>query len=103
MRTKFTKLKSEVKKKLEIREQNKTGGGPEIKFNYTPFEEKVLQMIGKKYIYFLCCQYLLFCVFVTGYFWQDISLAVIVYCYFFKVNIKSSFHPLTMCVNVDFY
>ena len=80
VRTKFTKLKSEVKEKagMEIRERNKIGGGSGIKFNYTPFEEKVLQMIGKKYIYFLYYQYLLFYLFVTGYFWQDISLAVIV-------------------------
>ena len=56
VRIRFTKLKSEVKKKagMEIRERNKTGGGPEMKFNYTPFEEKVLQMIGKKHIYIFC-------------------------------------------------
>ena len=46
--TKFTKLKSEVKKKkgAEIKERNKTGGGPEIKFTYSCLEERILKLIG---------------------------------------------------------
>ena len=48
VRVRFTKLKSEVKKKAgqELKERKKTGGGPEVKFTYCNYEDKILQMIG---------------------------------------------------------
>ena len=46
---KFTKMKSEAKKKkgYEIKERNKTGGGPAEKIGFTHIEERLLQLMGK--------------------------------------------------------